>query len=682
MSETCQPPPTAAPPGPFAPTLEFPAGRRERVLEWIKSNPELPTPPAVALRVIDRASDPECDPAELAGIVSHDPALCAKVLRTVNSAVYGLRVPIGSIPVAVRFLGVHPLRSLVLAFTLSNIRWSPLPAKLLQKHWRVSVAGALAARQLAVLTRRPAPDNHLVAGLLRDLGVFVLYQLFPADYPAVLESSPESRSAFQCDLEEEAIGVNHAEVSAELLKLWHLPEDITEPVRLHHDLDSAGQLAGHHRDSARLLYLASQIGQLHLTPHRPLLVREVLTLAQEECKIDQAGLRGFLDTLGAQMSEFAATMDVDIGEGSDLGAVVSRGVEEFARLAVSGASSGKFPAVRRDPAAPREAGRTAVPGASSTRPNYAPPPQKLDDGAALRELQERLFPGPRKPGEPLGVLDGYEVRELLGHGAMGAVFRAVDRGLERPVAIKTLLPHRVADKQAMSRFLQEGKAVAALTHDNIVRVYAVGEAAGIPYLVMEYVQGMTLAARLQKEAPLPLAEIVRLGLDAASGLSAAHAQGLVHRDVKPANLLVQEGTGRVKIVDFGLVKVAGKSGVSEPGRVLGTPYFMSPEQAEGQTPDCRTDLFSLGSVLYYACTGRRPFEGSTLLTVLRAVAEENPRPVRALNPALPAWLEELVAGLLTKDPARRYPTAAELRRLLLCRWARLFTGRNAEGGVR
>jgi serine/threonine-protein kinase len=265
---------------------------------------------------------------------------------------------------------------------------------------------------------------------------------------------------------------------------------------------------------------------------------------------------------------------------------------------------------------------------------------------------------------------------------MGAVFRANDRGLQRPVAIKVLLPHRADDSHAQSQFLREGRAVANLTHENIVQVYAVGEARGIPYLVMEFVKGTTLADRLRQEAPLRLPDILRLGLDTASGLSAAHAKGFVHRDIKPANLLVEAGTGRVKIADFGLVQMAGQSRSSQLGKLIGTPYFMSPEQAEGLQPDRRSDMFSLGSVLYLACTGRLPFEGNDLLTVLRAVCESSPPPVRTLNSALPAWLEEVVAGLLTKDPARRFPTAAELRRLLLVRWARLVSGREADGGAR
>jgi chemotaxis protein MotA len=209
-------------------------------------------------------------------------------------------------------------------------------------------------------------------------------------------------------------------------------------------------------------------------------------------------------------------------------------------------------------------------------------------------------------------------------------------------------------------------------------VYTVGETGGVPYLVMEYIEGVSLAERLLREAPLPLPEIIRVGLQTASGLSVAHAGGLVHRDIKPANLLLEEATRRVKIVDFGLAKIADRVQLSRPGTLLGTPDFMSPEQAEGKPTDSRSDMFSLGSVLYVASTGQMPFDADSDLGVLRAICETHPVPVRAVNPVLPGWLEELIAGLMTKDPARRYPTASELKRLLLSRWARLYRSRGTQ----
>ncbi len=202
-----------------------------------------------------------------------------------------------------------------------------------------------------------------------------------------------------------------------------------------------------------------------------------------------------------------------------------------------------------------------------------------------------------------------------------------------------------------------------MSHDHIVGVYSVREAEGLPYLVMPYIQGESLQARLHREGPLPLTAVVRLGLQTARGLAAAHAQGLVHRDIKPANLLLEDGTDRVKITDFGLARLADDVHLTRSGTVAGTPEYMAPEQARGGAVDERADLFSLGSVLFAACTGMPPFRASTALAVLRQVCEQEVSS-RAVNPAVPAWLDAFVVRLMAKDPGDRFPSAAEVARLL------------------
>jgi HD-like signal output (HDOD) protein len=664
--------------------------RKEQLLEWIRGNPELPTPPPVAWRIIDEVSKPECALDDLANIVGQDPALCAKVLRTVNSVMYGMRQPVSSIPGAVRCLGTDPLRSLVLTLTLASVQHAPLPGEFLQTYWRVSVAGAIAARQLALLGKRPRPDNDLAAGLMRDLGMLVLHQLFPTEYQGVLRTSPALLSGFQCELEEEAIHLNHAEVGTELLKAWRLPEEITEPVRYHHDWSGASQLPGDLRNRAQLLYFASQIGQLQLTADRPMLVREVLSLSAQQFGMNEEELRSFLALVQSQTEELASILQVNIGGVRAYSSVINQGIEELTRLAIRANSKPPAPSAHSLAAHPSETTARARPTyggvqkpAVNSRASLAVKRHGGTDDCnrvarandvLLTELQEKLLDEPQTPGT-LGRLGGYDIIELLGRGSMGAVFRAVDTRLGRPVAIKTLLPHLAYDDDARARFVREGQAIAAVTHVNIAQVYAVGESAGIPYLVMEFIKGMSLADRLLQGAPLSLNEIVRIGMQTASGLSVAHAQGLVHRDIKPGNLMLEEATRRVKIADFGLVQVANSPRLSETGGLIGTPYFMSPEQADGRRADPRSDMFSLGCVLYTACTGQLPFDCETLLGVLRAICESHPPGIRVLNPTLPEWLEEIVAGLLIKDPEKRFPTAVEMKRLFLSRWAHLYTDR-------
>ena len=183
-----------------------------------------------------------------------------------------------------------------------------------------------------------------------------------------------------------------------------------------------------------------------------------------------------------------------------------------------------------------------------------------------------------------------------------------------------------------------------------MEIHGVAEAAGLPYLVMPYVRGPSLQRRLDREGPLALVEILRIGMQAASGLAAAHAQGLVHRDVKPANILLADGVERVKLTDFGLARAADDASLTKTGIIAGTPQYMSPEQARGESVDQRSDLFSLGSVLYAMCTGRAPFRAETSYGVLRRITDEEPRPIREINPEIPEWLCGIIARLMSKQP--------------------------------
>jgi serine/threonine protein kinase/tetratricopeptide (TPR) repeat protein len=274
-----------------------------------------------------------------------------------------------------------------------------------------------------------------------------------------------------------------------------------------------------------------------------------------------------------------------------------------------------------------------------------------------------------KPGV-LGLLGRYEVLQVIGHGGMGIVLRAFDEHLHRTVAIKVMAAHLATDATARKRFSREARAAAAVSHDHIVTIHAVEEARGLPYLVMKYVAGVTLKQRLDREGPLPLPEILRIGMETASGLAAAHAQGLIHRDIKPANILLEGEPGasttggRVKITDFGLARAADDSSLTQSGVVAGTPDYMSPEQALGEALDARTDLFSLGSVLYALCTGRPPFRAGDTMAILHRVCEEAPTPIRAINPEIPDWLVAIIDKLHAKDPGQRFQSAAEVAELL------------------
>lgn len=268
-----------------------------------------------------------------------------------------------------------------------------------------------------------------------------------------------------------------------------------------------------------------------------------------------------------------------------------------------------------------------------------------------------------KPGH-IGRLGHYEVLEVIGRGGMGVVLRAIDESLNRVVAIKVLAPHLATSATARRRFAREAKAAAAVSHEHVVAIYAVDEYNGVPYLVMQYIAGKSLQERLDQGGPLELKEVLRIGIQTAAGLAAAHAQGLIHRDVKPANILLENGVERVKLTDFGLARAIDDASLTQSGVIAGTPQYMAPEQARGEVVDARADLFSLGSVLYAMCTGRPPFRASTAMGVLKRVCDEEPRPLREVNADVPEWLAAIVGKLHAKEPADRFQSAAKVADLL------------------
>jgi serine/threonine protein kinase len=268
-----------------------------------------------------------------------------------------------------------------------------------------------------------------------------------------------------------------------------------------------------------------------------------------------------------------------------------------------------------------------------------------------------------KPGH-IGRLGPCEILDVIGRGGMGIVLKALDEGLNRIVAIKVLASQWAANATARQRFEREARAAAAVSHEHVVAIHAVDEANGVPYLVMQYIEGVSLQQRLDRGGPMQVKEILRIGMQTAAGLAAAHAQGLIHRDVKPANILLENGVERVKLTDFGLARAIDDASLTQSGVIAGTPQYMSPEQADGLAVDHRSDLFSLGSVLYAMCTGRPPFRASTVMGVLKRVSEDEPRPVREVNPDVPDWLEDIIAKLHAKLPEDRFQSATEVADLL------------------
>jgi hypothetical protein len=291
---------------------------------------------------------------------------------------------------------------------------------------------------------------------------------------------------------------------------------------------------------------------------------------------------------------------------------------------------------------------------------------------STQEVYDFLLP-PEGPGE-LGRLGPYRVLKVLGVGGMGVVFEAEDLWLRRLVALKVMRSAMLLSGSARRRFLREAQASAGIESEHIVTILQVGEDRGVPYLAMQLLQGQTLEERLKCEAKLPLADVLHIVREIAAGLAAAHERGLIHRDIKPANIWLETipaaaaATGpryRVKILDFGLARAFGPDAhLTQSGIIVGTPAYMAPEQAQGGTIDPRTDLFSLGCVLYRLCTGRVPFQGANTLATLRALELEQPKPPHLLNPAVPLALSSLIMKLLAKRRHDRFASAQALMEAL------------------
>lgn len=276
------------------------------------------------------------------------------------------------------------------------------------------------------------------------------------------------------------------------------------------------------------------------------------------------------------------------------------------------------------------------------------------------------FLSPPSHPEMLGRLGRYEIERVIGSGGMGIVLKAYDTELNRPVAVKVLARHLAHSGAAKARFAREAKAAAAVVHEHVVSIHNVEADRDLPFLVMQFVSGESLQARVDRIGPLEGKEILRIGIQIAAGLAAAHEQGVIHRDIKPANILLEDRVERALITDFGLARTVDDASLTHTGVVAGTPHYMSPQQANGDAADQRTDLFSLGSVLYFMATGHPPFRAERAMGVLHRICQDRQRPVSEINCDIPVELSECIDRLLEKKPQHRFATASNVEQTL-CR---------------
>jgi eukaryotic-like serine/threonine-protein kinase len=263
------------------------------------------------------------------------------------------------------------------------------------------------------------------------------------------------------------------------------------------------------------------------------------------------------------------------------------------------------------------------------------------------------------PGAALG--GRYEILQVLGEGGMGVVYKARDRELDRVIALKVIRPGLASNPDIVARFKQELLLARQVTHKNVIRIFDLSEAEGLKFITMEYVEGLNLKAFITQATKLPAEDATQIIKQVCQALLEAHEEGVVHRDLKPQNIMV-DSQGRVKVMDFGLARSAELSGLTQTGGILGTPDYMSPEQVKGEEADARSDLFSLGIVFYELLTGRMPFQANTPYATLWKRVNDRAVPPAKLDPSVSAQLSQIVAKCLEPDPESRYQSAAEILR--------------------
>lgn len=626
-----------------------------RVLDEFLSNPNLPSPPAVALQIVDLASNPDTDIRDIVRLLKVDPGICAKLLKTVNSCFYGLRKPVATIERAVSVIGFHPLRSLVLGMAIPSLQSRSDSDEGLRGYWRTSVAGAMIVRELAIRARDSQAEEIFLAGLLRNLGMPLLRERFGSMYDPVWQVAERQGARLwgskQCAWERSVLGLDHAELSAALLARWNLPKEVVQMVRYHHEPDATFGMDSRVRRASRMLDFASQLAKIEYIAEDAATLREVIRLAKIDYDLSVVDLEQFLELIAPKITEFAEILDVEIGSCATFAATLATGCAALAQLSVELTLSHSS---RYEEQPQPETERCSVVSPPGTEGNAGIEIELL--GYSL-DFIERL----NEPGFEVFV-QNYRIKEVLGRGGMGVVLKAFEPGLDRFVALKMITPQLASESWIRDRFAEEARTAASILHENVVTIFTIGKYQGVSFLVMECVEGLSVQDHLKTGRRFQAAEIARIGHELALGLAAAHRLGVIHRDVKPGNVLLRREGERALLTDFGLACVLReKSAFDSTDSVWGTPEYMSPEQSRGDPVNFATDLYSLGGTLFALCTNLHPLPW--------AARREFPdysitSAIRRANAEIPDTLARVIARLLAPLPEDRYSSAEEAAKVL------------------
>jgi eukaryotic-like serine/threonine-protein kinase len=426
---------------------------RRQLLERILADPNLPSPPTLALQIVEKTRGEDSRIQDVCDLLVKDAGLCGNVLKTINSPLYGLHTPVGTLGRAVTFLGLRAMRSLVLSLSLPALARKFEIDQGLRNYWMGSVAGAIMSQELARRVNTPCPEDDLVASLLRDLGMLLLRQTFGESYRAVWNGGDLPFSK-QCEWEDKYLGIHHADVGAALLTRWGLPADIVEPVRLHHCDRLPQGLSDAITRRTKMLSFTSRLAQLGLLPGNSEFYEELTRTADVEFGMNRIQLEAFLGSMNAKIEEFTALLDVDIGSCPNFAGILAAGCEELARLSIEMARPNLPDQVSRFDAS--DGVRGSLPEQKDGDSGLMATTNRLA-GCQVQEFSQDFFERVERGDHGLGFIEHYEVKELLGQGAMGIVLKAHDHRLHRSVAVKVLAPELSECSTARKRFALEAR---------------------------------------------------------------------------------------------------------------------------------------------------------------------------------------------------------------------------------